>query len=66
MGEDIQLIQHRVENISRLQKEVDMIRARVVPVKYTMEDLMFVLKESKSRAEYLPEHTSQDQTLIEQ
>ena len=55
-----------VEQISRLQQEVAMRRAIVVPGKHDMSDLMIELKEAEIKAEAIPVHMNQGHTETQQ
>ena len=43
-----------MEQLSSLWQEVDMIQARVVPVKHDISSLMIALKEAEIKAEAIP------------
>ena len=51
-----------VEQLSRLWKEVDMRRARLVPGKHGMSTLMVALKEAEIKEEAIPVHIHQGHT----
>ena len=60
------LRQHRMEQLSSLIQEIAIRRARVVHGKHGMEDLMLVLKEAQTKAEYILVHLHQGHTELQQ
>ena len=56
--------QHIAEQISSFWHKVAMRRARMLPEKYGMVELMLELKEAEIRAEVIAVHTHQGHTEI--
>ena len=63
---ELELREHRVEQMSSLCNEVAMRQSRVVPGKHAMTDFILEIKEAQIKAEDIPVHVDQDHTETKQ